>query len=67
MSFCGGGEPELLQVRAELNGRSDVLEKFSSRLFQNHETGSRVLMSNPHIVWLAQLVTREAHSAHPHQ
>jgi hypothetical protein len=34
-------------------------KKLSSRLFETSEAGSRVLMSNPYKVWLAQLVTRD--------
>jgi hypothetical protein len=35
------------------------LKSFLSHFSKTSEVGSRVLMSNPRIAWLAQLVTRD--------
>ncbi len=52
-------ESQLLGFRQDSNAAVMYQKSFLPYFFDTDEAGSRVLMSNPHEVWLAQLVTRD--------
>ena len=57
--FCASTASRLREMRQDSNAA--VMYCFCCLPDKNNtdEAGSRVLMSNPHKVWLAQLVTRD--------
>jgi hypothetical protein len=58
-SFCASAENGLRHFRQDSNAAVMYLKSFLPHFSNTDEAGSRVLMSNPHEVWLAQLVTRD--------